>query len=125
MTNRNVVTAGAFVLVLGFQVFPAATGAEVEFEKSFNLARGELVVKNSVGELLCEKARGFLPISRKKYLLRKEDGSWSLYSLKNGEELSGLCQVNIKHGKDVCVMFDDEGRIRPNQQCYKYKTRMV
>lgn len=122
--NKTAVTAGTFILILGFQVFPA-TAEEIEFEQAFNLAKGELVVKKSSGEIIVEKARGFLPISEKKYLLRKEDGSWSLFSLKKGEELTQLRKINIKHGKDFCAMFDDEGKIRPNQECYKYPSRLV
>jgi len=116
MAEKNLVT-GTPILLGGYQV--SSTQGDIELEQSHGLVRGNgLLVKNAEGEVLYEGVRGFLPFTNETHLVRRQDGSWWLLFLSTGKKRK-LQKVNVKHG-DMYLMFDDEGKIRPDQECYRY-----
>jgi len=118
MIDKNVMTSGQRVLLAGYQVSSAI--ADVELEQAYGLARGhELLVKDSEGNVLYQDVRGFLPLTEETHLLRQKDGSWWLFFRSNSKKRK-LQKVNLRHG-NICLMFDDKGKIRYDQECYSYQ----
>lgn len=105
--------------VAGFQIVSAE---KLEIDENYNLVKGEaLKVINSVGKVIHDNVRAFMPINSLYHLVRLVDGTW-WYCTSDGQpkRKRALFKKNLIINDSHVLMFDERGKIRLGQQSAHY-----
>lgn len=115
MQNSNEGNLKSFE-VSGFQV---NSSVEISRDENGLIHGDEIQVMNNNGQVLYEGLRGFMPLNEKTNLVRFANGVWALVYINKTKQVN-LKKVNLHHA-GVCLLFDERGKIHPNQESPHYR----
>lgn len=116
MKDLNETTSGTQSINLG--EFQVNSNVEISRDELGLIHGDEIQVKNN-GQVLYEHLRGFLPLNDKTNLVRFADGVWALVYINKPKQVR-LKKVNLHHD-GICLLFDERGKIHPNQTSPHYR----
>ena len=103
------------VRVLGFNVTSnVEVGQSVECHQM--VTGDDMSVMDAFGNVLFTGLRGFMPLGGTDFLVREKDGRWFL--LRKGKKVE-MKKVNFHH-EGLAMLFDERGKLRPNQESPYY-----